>query len=228
MSRISSHPVRLITPPIPRALRACVATLLFIVSLSAHALDPSLKLSQYVLDNWQIPQGLPQSSAEAIARTPDGYLWVGTQEGLARFDGVGFVVFNHANEPAIPDKNISVLYVDTAGRLWIGTRGGIAVYEHGHFKALSVMPALAHAYVRAIAPGKQGRIWVGTESGLFGIGGGTARSFDSTRGVLGKPGCAPLEKPGGGFWGGACGGLGPICLECVRSLELCRCGAGGK
>ena len=206
MSRISSHPERLTTPLIARALRVCVATLLIMVSVSAHALDPSLKLSQYVIDNWQIPQGLPQSSAQAITRTPDGYLWVGTQEGLARFDGVRFVVFVHGNEPAIPDKHISVLYVDTAGRLWIGTRAGIAVYEHGHFKALNVVPALAHAYVRAIAPGKQGRIWVGTESGLFGIGAGTAVSFDSTDGLRDGRIRALLEDRDGVLWVGTAGG----------------------
>jgi signal transduction histidine kinase/ligand-binding sensor domain-containing protein/CheY-like chemotaxis protein/HPt (histidine-containing phosphotransfer) domain-containing protein len=207
MSSISSHPERLTTSLIPRALRrACVATLLLMVSLSAHALDPSLKLSQYVLDNWQIPQGLPQISAQAIARTPDGYLWVGTQEGLARFDGVRFVVFDHFNESAIPDKQISALYVDTAGRLWIGTRAGIAVYEQGHFKALTVMPGLAHAYVRAIAPGKQGRIWVGTESGLFGIGDGTAVSFDSTSGLPDSRIRALLEDREGVLWVGTAGG----------------------
>jgi signal transduction histidine kinase/CheY-like chemotaxis protein/streptogramin lyase len=206
MSRNSSHPERLTTPLIPRALRACVAALLLIVSVSAHALDPSLKLSQYVLDNWQIPQGLPQISAQAIARTPDGYLWVGTQEGLARFDGVRFVVFDHGSESAIPDKHISVLYADSAGRLWIGTRAGIAVYEHGHFKALSVMPGLAHAYVRAIAEGKQGRIWVGTESGLFGIGDGTAVSFDSTSGLPDSRIRALLEDHEGVLWVGTAGG----------------------
>jgi len=206
MSRISCHAERLTTLLIPRTIRAHAAMLLIMVSLSAHALDPSLKLSQYVLDNWQIPQGLPQSSAEAIARTPDGYLWVGTQEGLARFDGVRFVVFDHGNEPAIPDKNISVLYVDAAGRLWIGTRAGIAVYEHGHFTALSVLPALAHAYVRAIAPGKQGRIWVGAESGLFGMGAGTAVSFDSTSGLPDSRVRALLEDRDGVLWVGTAGG----------------------
>jgi signal transduction histidine kinase/ligand-binding sensor domain-containing protein/CheY-like chemotaxis protein/HPt (histidine-containing phosphotransfer) domain-containing protein len=183
-----------------------VAMLLVMVSLSAHALDPSLKLSQYVLDNWQIPQGLPQSSAQAIARTPDGYLWVGTQEGLARFDGVRFVVFDHGNEPAIPDKHISVLYVDAAGRLWIGTRAGVALYEYGHMKALTVMPALAHAYVRAIVQGKQGRIWVGTESGLFGIGDGSAVSFDSASGLPDSRIRALMQDREGILWVGTAGG----------------------
>src|SRR5258708_14223072 len=206
MSSIRSPTARLTTTLIPRALRACVATLLLMVSFSAHALDPSLKLSQYVLDNWQIPQGLPQISAQAIARTPDGYLWVGTQEGLARSDGLRFVVFDHFNEAAIPDKQISALYVDTAGRLWIGTRAGIAVYEQGHFKALSVLPGLAHAYVRAIAPGKQGRIWVGTESGLFGMGSGTGGPFDASSGLPDSRVRTLLEDRDGALWVGTAGG----------------------
>src|ERR1700691_2789661 len=146
MSRIGNHREHLTMLLIPRALRVHVAMLLIMVSLPAQALDPALKLSQYVLDNWQIPQGLPQSSAQAIARTPDGYLWVGTQEGLARFDGVRFTVFDSGNEPAIPNKHISVLFVDRAGRLWIGTRSALALFERGQMQAVSVAPALAHAY----------------------------------------------------------------------------------
>ena len=207
MSRISSHSERPTTLPIPRALRiSAAAALLIMVSLSAHALDPKLKLSQYVLDNWQIPQGLPQSSAQAIARTPDGYLWVGTQEGLARFDGVRFVVFDHANEPAIPDKHISVLYLDAGGRLWIGTRAGVALYANGRFESLSVVPALAHAYVRAVAQGKQGRIWIGTENGLFGIGAAATVSFDATNGLPDNRIRALLEDRDGILWVGTAGG----------------------
>ena len=67
----------------------------------AVALDPSLQPSQYILDQWQFAEGLPQNGAVTIARTPDGYLWIGTQEGLARFDGVRFVVFDRSTEPRI-------------------------------------------------------------------------------------------------------------------------------
>ncbi|MGO8827871.1 MAG: two-component regulator propeller domain-containing protein, partial [Steroidobacteraceae bacterium] len=111
--------------PQAQALRSLLAILLAALCTHALALDPSLQPSQYVLDNWQITEGLPQSSAQALARTPDGYLWVGTQEGLARFDGVRFTVFDGGNEPAIPNKHISVLFVDGASRLWIGTRSGL-------------------------------------------------------------------------------------------------------
>ena len=85
-------------------IRSFLAFILLVVCGSATALDPSRQPSQYVLDNWQVAEGLPQASALAIARTPDGYLWVGTQEGLARFDGVGFRVLATNDEPALLDN----------------------------------------------------------------------------------------------------------------------------
>jgi signal transduction histidine kinase/ligand-binding sensor domain-containing protein/DNA-binding response OmpR family regulator len=164
-------------------IRGLLAVLLIGVCAQAFALDPSLQPSQYVLDNWQIPEGLPQTSVQAIARTPDGYLWVGTQEGLARFDGVRFTVFDTGNEPGIPDKYITVLFVDRAGRLWIGTRSGVAVLENGRFTAFNKIAGLARAYVRAITEGGAGRLWVGTENGLFEVGGADAHSFDTSSGL---------------------------------------------
>ncbi len=135
----------------------------------ASALDPAARPSQYVLDNWQLAEGLPQNSALAIARTPDGYLWIGTQEGLARFDGVRFTVFDDTTDRGLPDKFISVLTLDHAGRLWVGTRTGLAVLENAHFRAQPLPPPFAGAFVRCILEDRLGRIYVGTEAGLFRI-----------------------------------------------------------
>src|SRR3984957_17240285 len=165
------------------SIRSLVAVLLVVVCGQAFALDPSRRLSQYILDNWQMPEGLPQTSAQALARTPDGYLWVGTQEGLARFDGVRFTVFDSNNEPAIPNKYITVLFVDRAGRLWIGTRSGVAVLENGRFKPLQKIAGIAHAYVHAITDGGAGHLWVGTENGLFEVDGADIRSFGASGGL---------------------------------------------
>ncbi len=189
------------------AIRGFLSVLLIALSTDALALDPSLRPSQYVLDNWQIPEGLPQSSAQALAQTPDGYLWVGTQEGLARFDGVRFTVFDSGNEVAIPNKHISVLFVDRSGRLWIGTRAGMAVLEKGHFTPPSAIAGLAHAYIRAIVEGKDGRIWVGTESGLFEIVGGKALAFDASSGLRDSRVRTLLEDHDGVLWIGTAGGL---------------------
>ncbi len=160
--------------PVMARLRvnACGALLALcaLAPMSSLALDPSLRPSQYVLDNWQIPDGLPQTSAQAVARTPDGYLWVGTQEGLARFDGVRFVVYDNTTDAGLPDKYIVALFVDRAGRLWIGTRTGLAVLEGGTFRRYDRIPALADAYVRTIGEDTSGRVWVGTEHGLFVLG----------------------------------------------------------
>jgi signal transduction histidine kinase/ligand-binding sensor domain-containing protein/DNA-binding response OmpR family regulator len=184
------------------AVRGALVILLIAACGQARALDPTLQPSQYVLDNWQIPEGLPQSSAQAIARTPDGYLWVGTQEGLARFDGVRFTVFDSGNEAAIPNKNISVLFVDRAGRLWIGTRSGMAVLENGRFTWFKRITSLAHAYIRSIVEGKSGRLWVGTENGLFEISGGNLSYFDASNGLKDGRIRALQEDPDGVLWVG--------------------------
>ncbi len=188
-------------------IRGLLAVLLIGVCARALALDPSLQPSQYVLDNWQIPEGLPQTSVQAIARTPDGYLWVGTQEGLARFDGARFTVYDTGNEPAIPDKYISVLFVDRAGRLWIGTRSGVAVLEDGHFTTFNKIAGLAHAYVRAIAEGGADRLWVGTENGLFEVDGASARAFDTSSGLRDSRIRALHEDHAGVLWVGTGAGL---------------------
>ena len=189
------------------SIPSLLAILFVAAAAPAFGLDPSLRLSQYVLDNWQIPEGLPQSSAQAIARTPDGYLWVGTQEGLARFDGERFTVFNSENAAGIPDKQISVLSVDRAGRLWIGTRSGIAILDQGHFTPYNGGAGLAHAYVHAIVEGKSGRMWVGTESGLFETDGDKTVSYNAANGLRDVRIQSLLEDRDGVLWVGTAGGL---------------------
>jgi len=91
--------------------------------------------SEFLVDVWDTDRGMPSSAATSIAATPDGYLWVGTFEGLARFDGIRFTVFNHRNTPDFPDDAVTALYVDGSGRLWAGTGGGIARSEKGRWRS---------------------------------------------------------------------------------------------
>jgi ligand-binding sensor domain-containing protein len=196
---------------------------MLVVADPARALDPSLRPTQYVLDNWQIPEGLPQTSAQTIARTPDGYLWIGTQEGLARFDGVRFVVFDSGNEPAIPNKHIAVLYVDRAGRLWVGTRAGLAVLDGGRFRAYDAVSGLAHAYVRAIVEDAAGRLWVGTEGGLIEIDHGHGRVVDPSAGLHDATIRALIADRGGALWvATATGGLYRSDGERFESVPLAQ------
>ena len=106
----------------------------------AHALDPRLAITQYRQDVWQ--EGLPQFSIHHITQTADGYLWLATQAGLARFDGSRFAVFDNRNTPALRTNVIWALHPDRAGNLWIGTvTGGLVRYRDGEFTAFTTQVA---------------------------------------------------------------------------------------
>lgn len=91
--------------------------------------------SDYIIDTWGTEDNLPGSSVAAIAQTPAGYLWVGTYDGLARFDGVSFTTFDPGNTPALSHARIQGLYLDARGTLWINTyRGGLTSYRDGVFR----------------------------------------------------------------------------------------------
>jgi signal transduction histidine kinase/ligand-binding sensor domain-containing protein len=90
--------------------------------------------ADYLIDLWTSDNGLPDSSVTAIAQTPDGYLWMGTYNGLARFDGVQFVDFDPFNTPELKNARVDGLFVDAQGTLWINTHdGSMTSWRHGVF-----------------------------------------------------------------------------------------------
>jgi len=90
---------------------------------------------EYQVDVWTSENGLPDSAVTAIAQTPDGYLWVGTYQGLARFDGLRFVTLDPANTPALGQARVERLAVDAQGTLWINTfDGSLTARRHGVFE----------------------------------------------------------------------------------------------
>ena len=95
-------------------------------------------LDSFSVDVWQVEEGLPQISVTSITQTPEGYLWLGTFNGLARFDGVRFTVFDSGNTPALSSSRITRLEVDSQGDLWIVTEdGGVGPDGRGPILALS-------------------------------------------------------------------------------------------
>ena len=89
----------------------------------------------YLVDTWDTEHGLPSSTVTSMAQTPDGYLWVGTYNGLARFDGARFVIFDPVNQPALGQPRVQAMFLDTNGILWINTfRGGLTSYRNGVFR----------------------------------------------------------------------------------------------
>src|SRR5262249_47784674 len=87
-------------------------------------------LAQYRFDHWTADTGLPQNIITDILQTPEGYLWLATLDGLTRFDGVRFTVFNKSNTPGISINRFNLLYQHTGGDLWAGTEAGVVTRYH--------------------------------------------------------------------------------------------------
>ena len=191
--------------PFLRVLRsACIAAAVLGAVAGARAqgpLPPDRPLTQVALDAWGRADGLPQLSVTALAQTPDGFLWAGTQEGLARFDGLRFASFD-AVTGHLPRSAVSALHVDAEGALWVGTRGGVARRRGRTFEP--VPGVTDDAYVFALSRGPDGAVWAGTR------GGGVAR-FDG-RAFVPAPGLDSLGGPvtalaadGAALWVGTLG-----------------------
>lgn len=132
----------------------------------ARGLDPGKALTQYALDVWTTEQGLPQNTVSTILQTRDGYLWLGTFDGLARFDGLRFTVFTSGNTAELKNSNIRALCEDRQGNLWIGTNGGGLVrLTRGRFVHYSAREGLHNEVVWALHADEEGRVWVGTKGG---------------------------------------------------------------
>ena len=133
---------------------------------------------------WQTQDGLPQDTINALVQTKDGYLWVGTGGGLARFDGFRFTIFNAENTPALREESVYSLYCARDGTLWIGTEGGgLVSHRAGVFRRFGADEGLTNGFVRAIREDGGGNLWVGTDRGLFRLDGERLVRVDDRPGV---------------------------------------------
>lgn len=146
----------------------------------AFALDPSQAITQYPHRLWQAKDGLPEETVHAIAQTPDGYLWLATQRGLVRFDGVRFTVFDRRNTEELTSDWISALLVDHEGTLWVGTAGGgLAQVREGRLTTFSTREDLSGKTVMALSEDTQGVLWICTDGGgLYRFRGGKLEVVD--------------------------------------------------
>ena len=147
-------------------------------------------------------QGLPETQVNAIAQTPDGYLWLGTRRGLVRYDGLAFTPFQPAAPAALPSQWINGLNLDRHGRLWVSTSRGLAVLEADTLRRIpeGEIPATE---VWEVLEDRQGRVWVATEDGAY-VGDGTR--FHAVPGATGRQ-YALLEDARGRVWIGGRGQL---------------------
>lgn len=210
--------------------------LLLCLAGAASALQPDKAFRDYVSDTWGVEHGLPQISVLAITQDRDGYLWLGSQGGLARYDGVRFTRYGQQDSPLL-GSHVLALQAGSDGRLWIGTSQGLLLYRDGRFTEVPVTSAPDQAQgafpVRAIIADGEG-VLVSGPDGVYASDG----THLSLRHPLGGPALSLLRRPDG-VWAGSTGqvfridGHGPLAhplpadaaLEQVSRLAQDRAGA---
>jgi signal transduction histidine kinase/ligand-binding sensor domain-containing protein len=190
-----------------RANSIIALVILLVFCPCAFALNPSLDISQYAHTAWKVGEALPSGAIRAIAQTPDGYLWLGTEFGLLRFDGVRAVAWQAPLGDGLPSNDIRSLQGARDGRLWIGTFTGLASWKDGK---LSHYTELDGQVIEWLLEDREGTIWVAgwapTVGRLCSIKSGKTQCYGDD-GRFGN-GVTPLyEDNGGSLWAGAINGL---------------------
>ena len=159
--------------------------ILLLAGVSAFGLDSSRKLTQYVHRIWQTQQGLAESTVYSIIQTHDGYLWLGTQAGLVRFDGVRFTPVESIYATAPTNIWVRDLLQDSEGALWIATNeSGVYRMENGSFTHFSQKDGLPADSTSSLAAGRNGDIWIGTANGVARWNNGKIQAFHEQDGVM--------------------------------------------
>ena len=143
------------------------------LSIGASSIDISAASSAtlgigtpYTIDVWDTEDGLPQNSVIAMTQTRDGYLWLGTLNGLVRFDGIRFTVFDESNTPGLNSSRIVSLFEDSRGYLWIGTEtAGVALAKDGRITSLDIGRGGRERRLRAACEDSNGSVWLYTADG---------------------------------------------------------------
>ncbi len=177
------------------------------VPTSVFGLDPDRKLNQHTLEVYTTEAGLPQSSVVSIIQTADGYLWMGTFEGIARFDGRRFTIFDKTNVPELENNSIKALFQSTEGCLWAATPNGLLCMKNGKFVKYTTANGLASNFILSLTEDSDGHLWVGTTHGLSRFDGDAFQSFSEADGLIDEYVAALSPAPDNGVWVGTAEGL---------------------
>jgi ligand-binding sensor domain-containing protein/signal transduction histidine kinase len=190
-----------------RARRIVLLAVLLAVCRCGFALNPNLDVSQYAHTSWKVREGFTKGVLSSVAQTPDGYLWLGTDLGLLRFDGIRSVPFHPPAGQNLPSNDIWSLVAARDGTLWIGTDKGLASFKDGR---VTQYAELAGLFVFHILEDRDGTVWVagfGLPSGrLCAIENGKAHCWGQD-GSLGRGVFALYEDSEGSLWVGVQDGL---------------------
>jgi signal transduction histidine kinase/ligand-binding sensor domain-containing protein len=152
----------------------------------AWALDPQRSLTQYSRTVWTQADGLPQDTVRAITQTSDGYLWLGTEEGLARFDGYEFTTFDK-RDGDLPSNYITALAAAEDGGLWIGTGSGLTEYRDKRFRTFTTRDGLPDDAIVSLYADHRDVLWI--------VAGKWLSRFENGRFTNYAPGTQPSQLP---------------------------------
>jgi ligand-binding sensor domain-containing protein len=122
--------------------------------------------TQYIHRVWTREHGLPDNEVHAILQSRDGYLWLGTSRGLARFDGLRFTVFDHLTVSEMKSDDCLRLAEDPDGVLWIGTADGLLRKTGNVFTRFTVQDGLSSSRITALCASRRGGVWIGGDGGV--------------------------------------------------------------
>ncbi len=145
--------------------------------LPGAGLEPTTSLANFNRQSWVMENGLPQNTVLALAQTRDGFLWLGTEVGLVRFDGSGFATFDAHSTPGLPGSDVQCLLAGRDGALWVGTSDGVARLKDGVMTAFTTANGLPGNDVRGLAERADGGVQVETDGGTADFDG---RQFQAT------------------------------------------------
>ncbi|MGB7763158.1 MAG: two-component regulator propeller domain-containing protein, partial [Bryobacteraceae bacterium] len=146
-------------------IRRWLASIVCVAAPCGWALDPQRSLMQYSRTVWTQADGLPQDTVKAIVQTADGYLWLGTDEGLARFDGYEFTAFDK-RDGDLPSNSVTALAATADGGLWIGTAGGLTEYRNKRFRTFTTRDGLPDDAITGLYADHAGALWIVVGGGL--------------------------------------------------------------
>lgn len=164
----------------PRARLAGPVLALTLAAGAARSEEPLPALSQRIQERWTYREGLPHNTAHRVLMSRSGYVWIGTQEGLVRFDGVRFRTFTRRSTPGLAGDEINAMAEDADGTLWIGTSRGLSRLRQDAFERVELGADVA---VLALAVDGEGGVWVGGEAGLRHVRAGAAAVVEPVPGL---------------------------------------------
>ncbi|HVR41538.1 MAG TPA: two-component regulator propeller domain-containing protein [Thermoanaerobaculia bacterium] len=148
-----------------RRSRILIAAIALLAGRSLSALPPDRAISQYVRRAWTVEQGLPHGTVRGFAQTADGYLWLATYEGLVRFNGEKFRLYDKTSGAGVLNTSIATLCQTPDDTLWLGTFAGLVRYRDGHYQTIPMKAS--SDIINALVASRDGTVWVGTADGTL-------------------------------------------------------------